>query len=128
MKKWDIQEFVSHLNEAKRRLGIGDNVEILYQENLSPIKINGEIKPELKIVKGSYCNYDMEEQCYFKLNNKVEIIAIEEYSDSPYSIYINEDGLVESYEYEAIKTIELGSAVLFQIKDNYIIGYQLIQR
>jgi hypothetical protein len=128
MKKWDIQEFVSHLNEAKRRLGIGDNIEILYQENLSPIKINGEIKPELKIVKGSYCIYDMEEQCYFKLSNKVEIIVIEEYSDSPYSIYINEDGLVESYEYEAIKTIELGSAVLFQIKDNYIIGYQLIQR
>lgn len=128
MKKWSIQEFVSHLNEAKRRLDIGDNVEILYQENLSPIKINGEIKSELKIVKGSYCIYDMEEQYYFKLNNKVEIIAIEEYSDSPYSIYIYEDGLVESYEYEAIKTIELGNTILLQIKDNHILGYQLFQR
>jgi hypothetical protein len=128
MKTWDIQEFVSHLNEAKRRLDIGDNVEILYQENLSPIKINGEIKPELKIVKGSYCIYDMEEQYYFKLNNKVEIIAIEEYSDSPYSIYIYENGLVESYEYKFIKTIELGSTILLQIKDNHILGYQLFQR
>ncbi|MEA2017595.1 MAG: hypothetical protein U9N59_04030, partial [Campylobacterota bacterium] len=113
------------LTEYEKRLDIGDNIEILYKEKLTPIIINGEPRAELKIVKGSYSIYDMEEYEYFSDENKVEMIAIEEYSDSPNSIYFNEEGVVESYEYENISTIELGDRVVFNIHNKSIISYWL---
>jgi hypothetical protein len=126
--KWDIDKFVKQFTEAKRNLDIGDNIEILYKEKLTPIKINGTIRPELKIFKGSYCIYDMEEYEYFSTENKVEMIAIEEYSDSPNSIYINEKGVVESYEYEDILTLELGEDIVLNIKANKVRGYSILSK
>jgi hypothetical protein len=126
--KWDIDEFISNFTESKRGLDIGDNVEIRYKEKLTPIKINGTIRAELKIVKGSYCIYEMEEYEYFSPENKVEMIAIEEYSDSPNSIYIDEDGTVESYEYKNISTITLGNLMLLNIDDNTIKDFEYIRK
>ena len=119
----DLDEFVSHLQEAKRRIDIGDNVEILYTDNLLPVKINGEIKPELKIFKASYCIYEMEEYEYFNTSNPVEMLVIEEYSDSPNSIYIDQFGDVDSYEYENISSIELGNTILLEIENRQVKGY-----
>lgn len=126
--KWDINEFISNFTESKRGLDIGDNVEIRYKEKLTPIKINGTIRAELKVVKGSYCIYEMEEYEYFSPENKVEMIAIEEYSDSPNSIYIDENGTVQSYEYGNIKTIELGENVVLYIEANELIEYSIISK
>jgi len=125
MKNWNITEFISNLTESCRSLDIGDNVEILFKEKLTPIKINGKTREELKIVKGSYCIYEMEEYEYFSTENRVEMLAIEEYSDSPYSIYINEAGVVESYEDECINTIELGDEILLNIQNKKVTTYSI---
>ena len=128
MRSWNIEEFVSHLSEEQRSLDIGDNVQILYKEKLTPVKINGKIKPELKRVKGSYCIYEMEEYAYFNTQNKIEMIAIEEYSDSPHSIYIDETGVIESYEYENITTIELGDTVILTAVNSRIQNYYILRQ
>ncbi|MDF1882606.1 hypothetical protein JHD49_01480 [Sulfurimonas sp. SAG-AH-194-C21] len=119
----DLDEFVSYLEELHRRIDIGDNVEILYADNLVPVKINGEIKPELKIFKASYCIYEMEEFEYFNSSNSVEMLVIEEYSDSPNSIYIDQFGDVDSYEYENISSIELGETLVIEIENRQVKGY-----
>ena len=67
----------------------------------------------------------MEEYEYFSSKNRVEIIAIEEYSDSPNSIYINEDGAIDSYEYENISTIELSNIATIRVENNNIVNYSM---
>ena len=104
---WNITEFLNNFKETHRENDIGDNVAIFYEESYLPIKINGVVEPKLKQFKGSICTYDIDEGTDTR-GLPVEMIAIEEYSDSPYSIYIDVDGNVTSYEYTDIFSIEIG--------------------
>lgn len=121
MKRWNLKEFVSHFKIKAVVLNMGDNIDILYQENLYPVKIDGVFCPELKVVKGSYCNYgdDIENV----KQDDIELLAIEEYSDALNSIYIDEDGTIDSPNYKVKNSIELGSQIKLIAKDNKVVGY-----
>jgi hypothetical protein len=112
---------------ATKSLDIGDNIAITYEGNFTPIKINGKVEERLKHFKGSYCIYELQEDEYFN-NHPVEILVLEEFSDSPYSIYINNEGEVESYEFINISTIEIGSEILLEVIDNRVIGFKLLHK
>ena len=86
MKKWNLREFIENFTEIDRADDIGDNIAILYKESKYPIKINGEIEPKLKYFKGSFCTYDLDHGADVK-TLPAEMIAIEDYSDSPYKRY-----------------------------------------
>lgn len=122
--KWDIQEFISNFTETHREQDIGDNIAIFYKESNNAIKINERIEFHLKYFKGSYCTYGLDENT-LKDTIPIEMIAIEEYSDSPYSIYIDENGLVDTYEFENISSIEIGGYAL-EIKCNHVVDYYII--
>ena len=81
---------------------------------------------ELKIFKGSFCIYNIYNEAYkpndYKLD--IEILSIEEYSDSPYSIYIDSEGKIDTYEYDDIATIEIGDILVLQVEDNVVTHYQ----
>lgn len=127
MYVWNLEKFISHFQEDRKEIDIGDNVAIYYQGELQPIRINGIEHTELHYLKGSYCIYEMEECEYFS-EHAVEMIAIEEYSDSPYSIYINVEGVVESYEYKNIFLIEIGPAIRLHIEKQRVISYEIITK
>ena len=120
MKKWNLREFIENFTEIDRADDIGDNIAIFYKESKYPIKINEKIEPKLKYFKASFCTYDLSHNVDIK-TFPAEMIAIEDYSDSPYSIYIDEKGNINSYEFEKINNIEIGGIVL-EIKENKVIG------
>lgn len=124
MQVWDFQEFLSYFEESSKELDIGDNIAVFYKGEFTPIKINGEVREELKIFKGSYCIYEMEEEEYFK-QHSVEMIVLEEYSDSANSIYINALGEIESYEYPDIHSIEIGKNIILHIQNQKVVSYEI---
>jgi len=126
MQKFNLKELVAHLQEQSRSLDIADNVAVIYQGNFTPIKINGVIKEELKVFKGSFCIYYEKEQA--NLNDydiNIELLVLEEYSDSPYSIYIDETGFVNGDEYGEIHTIEIGDIITLKVEDCFVTDYEV---
>lgn len=125
MKKFNLSELVSQLQEDHRTFDVGDNVAVHFKGNFQPIKINGVVVEELKIFKASFCIYDIYNEGFtpndYKLD--IEMLSIEEYSDSPYSIYIDSEGRLDSYEYEDIATVEIGDILIFQVKDSIVTYY-----
>ena len=117
---FNIKEFVSTLTEVKREFDIGDNVAIFYKESYLPIKINGVVETRLKYFKGSFCIYDVYEESKtpYEYDIEVEILALEEYSDSPYSIFIDAVGGVEVFGFEDVISIEIGTH-LFNVKTTH---------
>jgi len=122
---WNLEEFISHFQEERKELDIGDNVAVFYQGEFQPIRLDGVEHAELHYFKGSYCIYEMDEEDYFS-EHEIEMLAIEEYSDSPYSIYINAEGVVESYEYGEISLIEIGPAIRLYVKEQRVVSYEII--
>ena len=53
------------------------------------------------------------------------MLSLEEYSDSPYSIYIDSEGKLDTYEYDDIATIEIGDVLVLQVVDNVVTHYQM---
>jgi len=127
MKKFNLSELVSQLQEDHREFDIGDNVAVYFKGNFLPIKINGIVVDELKIFKGSFCIYDVYNEEYapddYKLD--IEMLSIEEYSDSPYSIYIDSQGKLDTYEYHDIATIEIGDILVFKVENNIVTQYEV---
>jgi hypothetical protein len=126
MKRWDLEQFLDNFTEKERSLDVGDNTQILYGENMLPIKIDGIVQTKLKILKGSYCIYNLDPNLYFHQKNKVEMLAIEEYSDSPYSIYINNLGEVESFFCKINHSIEIANKFTLHVQNNQVVGYSEI--
>lgn len=127
MKKFNLTELVSQLQEHHREFDIGDNIAIFFKGEFTPIKINNIIVKELKIFKGSFCIYDIYNE-EFSVNDydlDIEMLSIEEYSDSPNSIYIDSKGKLDSYEYENIATIEIGDFLLFRVYENIVTHYEI---
>lgn len=122
---WNLEEFVSHFQEDRKELDIGDNIAVFYQGECQPIRLDRVEHAELHYFKGSYCIYEMDERDYFS-EHTIEMLAIEEYSDSPYSIYINVEGVVESYEYGAISLIEIGPAICLHVEKQRVVSYEII--
>ena len=124
---FNIKEFVSTLTEVKREFDIGDNVAIFYKESYLPIKINGVVETRLKYFKGSFCIYDVYEESKtpYEYDIEVEILALEEYSDSPYSIFINAVGAVEVFGFEDVVTIEIGDIFILHLHNNCISHYEI---
>jgi hypothetical protein len=126
MKKFNLNELVSQLQEDYREFDIGDNVAVHFKGVFQPIKINDIVIDELKIFKGSFCIYSVYNEDYnpndYKLD--IEMLSIEEYSNSPYSIYINNRGELNTYEYHDITTIELGNILIFRVQNNKITHYK----
>ncbi len=122
MKKFNLSELVSQLRESSRSFDVGDNVAVHFKGKFQPIKINSVVVEELKIFKGSFCIYDIYNEEYepsdYKLD--IEMLSIEEYSDSPYSIYIDSNGKLDSYEYDDIATIEIGDILVLRVEDNVV--------
>jgi len=127
MRKWNLIELMSNFQIEKKHYGIADNIELTYKGDFLPIRINGVVKSELKEFIGSYSIYDIDESEWFN-EHKVEMLAIQEYSDSPYSIYINEDGVINSYECEKIQTIDIGTEIHLQVIENKVVAYKLLQQ
>jgi len=128
MKKFSLNEITSVLNEDKREFGMADTISIYFKNKLLPIKINGVLQEKLKVVKATFCIYD----CYIKNYNAYdykqdfELLVLEEYSDSPFSIYINaSDGEIDTYEYHNIHTIELGNILTLKVKNGYVTHHQM---
>lgn len=126
MKKFNLIELVSKLEELDRFFDVGDNVAVHFKGNFQPIKINGVTIDELKIFKGSFCIYDIYNEEYIPNDYKldIEMLSIEEYSDSPNSIYIDSEGKLDTYEYDDIATIEIGDILILQVEDNVVTHYQ----
>ena len=124
--KWDLKQFLSHFKESSRTFDIGDNISITYTTPFTPIKINGIARPELNF-RGSFCIYDVwgEELKTEDYNLEVEMIAIDEYSDAPNSIYIDERGAVDTDAYDGIQTIELGDVAILHVEDSVITHYNI---
>lgn len=125
MKKFNLKELVSTLEEDHRELGFADNVEIHYKGNFLPIKINGVVREELKVFKGSFCIYGLEERALDEYDLDVELLVLEEYSDSPYSIYINEDGVVDGDEFGEVFAIEIGNSIALKVEDGFVTHHEV---
>ena len=125
MKKFNFKEFISKLEEESREFGMADTVSITYKGVFTPIKINGVVREELKTFSGSFCIYDVydEEKTATDYNINVELLVLEEYADSPYSIYIDESGFVNADEYGEIRTIEVGESIVLKVKDGHVSHY-----
>ena len=125
MKSWNIEEFVSSLSETKRLLDIGDNVVILFKESNLTIKIDGELEPKLKQFKAVIDIYERPIDVDTK-TLPIELISIDEYSDSPYYLYIDSDGNIDSDKYQNISSIEIGNKIVLNILKgvvtNYLVG------
>lgn len=128
MKKFNLSEIASKLNEDRREFDIGDTISSYYKDELLPIKINGVIHQELKVVKTTFCIYDgyIEDYSVYDYKQDFEILVLEEYSDSPLSVYINaSDGEIDTYEYDNIYTIEFGNILTLKVEDGYVTYYQI---
>lgn len=127
MKKFNLSELVSQLEESNRSFDVGDNVAVHFKGNFLPILINGIIIKELKIFKGSFCIYDIYNEAHtpndYKLD--IEMLSIEEYSDASNSIYIDSNGKLDTYEYDDIATIEIGDILVLQVQDNVVTHYEM---
>lgn len=126
--KWELKQFLSNFKESSRTFDIGDNIAITYTTPFTPIKINGTARPELKF-KSSFCIYDVwdEELNAEDYNLEIEMIAIEEYSDSPNSIYIDEMGTLNTDDYNDIKTIELGDVAILYTENGLVAHYEIFE-
>ena len=125
--EFNITEFVASLTEVKREFDIGDNVAIFYAESYLPIKINGVVEPKLKYFKCSFCIYNVydENKSAYEYDMEVEMLALEEYSDSPYSIFIDAGGNVEVFGFEEVVTIEIGNIFVLHLHNNCITQYKM---
>ena len=122
IEEWNVKKFISNFQETHREDDLGDNIAVFYRESKKVIKINGTAEKQLNYFKGSVCTYDMAESVNTDLL-EIEMIAIEEYSDSPCSIYIDEKGIVDQYEFQTIDTLEFGGFIL-NIEGNRVVGYK----
>lgn len=122
MEQFNLQSLITHFTETHREFDIGDNVAIHFQDKFLPIKIDGKKIAELKVFKASFCIYDIYNEKFtpYDYQLDVEMISIEEYSDSPNSIYINANGIVESEVYKNITTIELGNIAILYVKNSIV--------
>ena len=127
LEKWDLSKMMRYFEVESKSYDVGDNIAITYKGVFTPIKINGKVEDKLKAFKGSYCIYELEEDDYFT-NHPVEMLVLEEFSDSPYSIYIDERGEVESYEYINIYSIEIGSEIFLEVQNSRVIGFGLLDK
>lgn len=127
MKKFNLSELLSKLQEDYREFDIADTVAIYYKGKTLPIKIDGVVKDELKRFRGSVCIYDEYEESKSADDYEcdTELLVIEEYSDSPYSIYIDESGYVNADMYGDIHKIEVGDILVLEIADNLVTHYQI---
>ena len=127
MKKFNLKELVSQLQEDHREFGMADTVFIYFNYNHLPIKIDGAVKNELKEFKASFCIYDsyIEDYDAYDYKQDIEMLILQEYDDSPNSIYINENGELDSYGYEHIHTIEIGNSITLKVKDGFVTYYEI---
>ncbi len=125
MNQYDFKGLLSNLQEDYREFGMADTVFIHFKYNHLPIKVNGVIQDELKEFKASFCIYDgyIEDYEVYDYKRDIEMLVLQEYDDSPKSIYINEDSGIDSYEYENIHTIEIGNDITLKIVDGFITHY-----
>jgi hypothetical protein len=128
MKKFNLKELVSHLEEDHREFGMADTIFTYFKYNHLPIKINGIVKDELKEFKASFCIYDsyIEDYGVYDYKQDFELLILQEYDDSPLSIYINTDGEIDSYEYKNINTIEIGDSIVLQVEDGFVTHYSCV--
>jgi len=126
MKKFNLNELVSQLKVDHKEFDMGDNIAVYFKGHLSPIKLNGIIREELKVFKGSFCIYYVYDEDKNPDDYKIdiEIFSLEEYTDSPNSIYIDETGFINADEYGRIHTIEIGSDIVFKAIDGFVTHYQ----
>jgi len=126
--KWNLKQFLSNFKESNRTFDIGDNIAITYSTPFTPIKINAEKRPELNF-KSSFCIYSVWDESLEATDYDlpVEMIAIEEYSDSPNSIYIDEMGTLDTDEYKDIKTIELGDVAILHVENSIVTRYEILE-
>lgn len=122
MKKFNFKELLSELEEESREFAMADTVSITYKGNFIPIKINGVVRWELKIFRGSFCIYDVydEKKTPEDYDVDVELLVLEEYPDSPSSIYIDETGFVNGDEYGEILSIEIGDSFVLKVVKGFI--------
>ena len=127
MKKFNLSELLSQLQEDHREFDIADTVAIYYKGKTLPIKIDGVAKDELKRFRGSVCIYNEFEESKSAYDYKfdTELLVIEEYSDSPYSIYIDESGYVNADMYGDIHKIEVGDLLVLEIEDSVVTYYEV---
>ncbi len=126
MRKFNLEELVSGLQEDRRELDIGDNVAVFYKGDFTPVKINGAVREELKTFKGSFCIcYEKELERLDDYAIKIETLVLEEFSDSPFSIYIDETGFVNADEYGDICTIEIGTAIRLEVVEGHVVGFEV---
>jgi len=127
MKKFNLKELVSHLQEDRREFGMADSVFIYFKYNHIPIKVNNVEREELKEFKASFCIYDgyIEDYGVYDYKQDSELLILQNYDDSPMSIYINENGEVDSYEYDNISTIEIGNNILLQVENGFVTNYKI---
>ena len=127
MKKFNLSELISQLHEEHREFGMADTVFAYFKYEHLPIKINGIIKDELKEFKASFCIYDgcIEDYEVYDYKQDFELLILQEYDDSPYSIYINENGEVDADEYDDILTIEIGNRIVLKVVDGFVTHYEL---
>lgn len=127
MKKFNFKELLSQLQEEHREFGMADTVFIYFKGTHLPIKIDGAVKNELKEFKASFCIYDayIEDYDVYDYKQDIEKLILQEYDDSPNSIYINKNGEVDSYGYEHIHTIEIDNSITLKVKDNFVTNYEI---
>jgi len=127
MKKFNLKEITSYLQEYYREFDIADSISIYFTYNSLPIKINGVIKPELKILKGSFCindSYEKEKKAD-AYKEDIELLILEEYSDSLHSIYIYNNGKVDASAYETISSIEIGKQLSLKLEGGRVTHYDI---
>jgi len=125
MKPFNLQEFISHLHQTYKEFILEDVIGIYFQESTLPIKINHSRASELKSFHASCCVYDFYNED-FTINDytiEAEILVFQEYFDSPFSIYIDKNGVVQSYEYNTIHTIEVENIFTLYISNNIVTHY-----
>ena len=126
MRKFNLEELFSQLQEDRRELDIGDNVAVFYKGEFTPIKINGVVREELKTFKGSFCIcYEKEQESLDDYAIKIETLVLEEFSDSLFSIYIDESGFVDADEYGEIYAIEIGTEIRLEVIEGHVVGFEV---
>ena len=119
-----LSDITNGLEEVKRTIGTFDNTYIWYKDTL-PIKINGKVNSIIKFARGSFYNGELEDSNKCNKQSTIEVLALEEYPDSPNSLFIYESLQLEVF-FESdivIKTIQLGSAIILHIEDSKLTAY-----
>lgn len=127
MKKFNFKEIISYLQEYYREFDIADSISVYFAYNHLPIKINGDIKPELKILKGSFCinkSYE-KDKSVDDYKEDIKLLIFEEYSDSLHSIYIFSDGKVDANPYCTISSIEIGKQLSLKLEGGKVTHYDI---